>query len=57
MKYIGQTGRPFREHYNDYEYANNKSKFAQHVSNEGHAFGPMDDVMDIIHIAKKRKDA
>jgi hypothetical protein len=34
-KYAGQTGRPFhvrfREHYWDYKYANNKSKFAQHV--------------------------
>ena len=43
-KYTGQTGRPFRvrfhEHYNDYKYANNKSKFAQHVLDEGHSFGP-----------------
>ena len=39
-KYIGQTDRPFhvrfREHYRDYKYANNKSKFAQHVLEEGH---------------------
>ena len=49
-KYIGQTGRPFRmrfhEHCNDYKYANNKSKFAQHVLNEGHSFGPMINIMD-----------
>ena len=59
MKYIGQTGRPFqikfREHYNGYKYANNRSKFAQHVIDEGHSFGPMDNVMDIVHIAKKGK--
>ena len=55
-KYVGQTGRPihvrFREHYRDYKYANNKLKFAQHAI-EGHAFGPMDDIMDVIHIANK----
>jgi len=56
-KYIGQTGRlfnvRFREHYNDYKYANNKFKFAQHVIDEGHAFGPINVIMDTIHIAKK----
>ena len=43
----------FHEHYNDYKYANNKSKFAQHVLDEGHSFGPMTNIMDIIHIEKK----
>ena len=43
----------FREHYRDYKYTNNKSKFAQHVIEEGHAFGPMDDIMDVVHIANK----
>jgi len=43
----------FREHYNDYKYANNKSKFAQHVLDEGHTFCPMVDIMDIVHIGKK----
>jgi hypothetical protein len=56
-KYVGQTGRPFhtrfREHYRDYKYANNKSKFAQHVTEEGHAFGPMEDIMSILHTEKK----
>ena len=56
-RYVEQTGRPFhvrfREHYRDYKYANNKSKFAQHVIEEGHAFGPMNDIMDIVHIASK----
>ena len=41
----------FREHYRDYKYANNKSKFAQHVIEEGHAVGPINDIMDVIHIA------
>jgi hypothetical protein len=56
-KYIGQNGLPFRvrfrEHYNDYEYANNKSKFAQHVIDEGHTFGPLNDIMKIVHFAEK----
>jgi len=43
----------FREHSNDYKYANNSSKFAQHVLDEGHVFGPMVDIMDVIHIEKK----
>jgi hypothetical protein len=43
----------FREHYRDYKYSNNKSKFAQHVTEEGHAFGPINDIMDVIHIVNK----
>jgi hypothetical protein len=58
-KYVGQTGRSFRtrfkEHQRDYKYANNKSKFVQHVIEEGHAFGPMEDIMNVIHIEKKGK--
>ena len=43
----------FREHYRGYKYANNKSKFALHVTEEGRAFGPMNDIMDVLHIAIK----
>jgi hypothetical protein len=56
-KYFGQTDRPFhvrfREHNRDYKYANNKSRFAQHIMEEGHSFGLINEVMDILHIAKK----
>jgi len=56
-KYVGQTDLPFnvrlREHYRDYKYANNKSKFAQHIIEEGHAFDPMNDIMDVVQIASK----
>jgi len=45
QKYVGQTGRPFhvrfQKHYRDYKYTNDKSKLAQHVIEEGHAFGPI----------------
>ena len=58
-KYIGQTGRPFhvrfREHQHDYRYMRRKSKFAQHLLDEGHKFGPMEIIMDIIQYAKKGK--
>ena len=42
----------FHKYYNDYKYANNRSKFAQHIIDEGHDFGPMNDIIRIIHIAK-----
>jgi hypothetical protein len=45
----------FREHYNDYKYTHNRSKFAQHVLDEGHNFGPMNEIMEVIHVAKKCK--
>jgi len=58
-KYIGQTGRPFhvcfREHQHDYRYMCRKSKFAQHLLDEGHKFGTMESIMDIIQSAKKGK--
>ena len=56
-RYVGQTGRPFqirfREHYNDYKYANNRCMFAQHIIDGGHSFDPMTDVMKVIHVANK----
>ena len=58
-KYIGQTARPlhicFREHQHDYRYMCSKSKFAQHLLEEGHEFGPMESIMDIVQYANKGK--
>jgi hypothetical protein len=55
--YVGQTGRPFsvrfREHFRDYRHANNKSKFAEHLLNHQHSFGPMNTIMDILHVTSK----
>jgi hypothetical protein len=52
MKYTGQTRRPFKirfqEHIRDFKYGN-KSKFAQHLAENKHTFGPMEDIMDIVH--------
>jgi len=57
--YKGQTGRPFRvrysEHCNDFKYANNRSTFAQHIINEGHSSGPMNEIMNVIHFERKGK--
>jgi phosphopentomutase len=55
--YIGQTGRPFavrfREHFRDFTHSKNKSKFAQHLLDHNHSIGPMDTIMDTLHITTK----
>ena len=57
MKYIGQTGEPFKirfqEHFRDFKYGNGKSSFAQHLIHNRHAMGPMQDIMDIVHVTRK----
>jgi hypothetical protein len=56
-KYIGQTGRSFqvrfREHKHDYKYMCYKSKFAQHLLEEGHSFDTMENITEIIQYARK----
>jgi hypothetical protein len=57
-KYIGQTDRPFHirfhEHFREYKYGNNKSKFAQLLDNK-HSTGNMENIMDILYITSKGK--
>jgi len=59
MKCTGQTGRPFKvryqEHLRDFKYNKNKSKYAQHLVDNKHAIGRMEDIMEIVHITKKGK--
>jgi len=59
MKYTGQRGRPFKvrfqENVLDFKYNNNRSKFAQHLLDNKHAFGKMGDIMEVVHVAKKGK--
>jgi hypothetical protein len=54
---VGQTGRPFstrfREHFQDYKYANSKSQFAEHLLDHHHSIGPMITTMDILHLTSK----
>ena len=58
MKYTGQTRRPFKvrfhEHPRDFKY-NNRSKFAQQLIDNKHAFGKMEDIMEFVHVTKKGK--
>jgi len=57
MKYVGQTGRSFRirfqEHYHDFKYNNNKSKFAMHLLENHHSIGHIDNIMEVLYITKK----
>jgi len=57
MKYIGQTGRPFKvrfqERFHDFRYGNGKSRFAQHPLENRHSIGPMESSMETIHITNK----
>jgi hypothetical protein len=57
MKYTGQTGRSFntrfRGHLRVFKYGYSKSQFAQHLLENGHAIGPMQDITDTLHFTKK----
>jgi len=54
MKYTGQMGRPFKVRFQD-KYNNNMSKFAQHLIDNKHAIGKMEDIMEVVHVTKKGK--
>jgi hypothetical protein len=57
MKYTGQTGRSFktrfREHQRVFKHGNGNSSFAQHVLDNRHDFGTMENIMNPIHIIEK----
>jgi hypothetical protein len=57
MKYTGQTGRSFstrfHEHVRDFKYRNGKSTFAQHLLENEHAIGPLEEIMETIHFTNK----
>jgi len=44
-----------REHYNDFIYGNNRSKFAEHIIEDGHNSGPMNEIWEEIHMKKNGK--
>ena len=56
-KYPGQTGRSFRtrflEQFRDFRYRNYKSSFAQHLLENRHSIGSMEDTMETVHVTKK----
>jgi hypothetical protein len=59
LKYIAQTGRNFKVTYKEHIHAirSNKttSKYAQHILETGHAYGNIEDILNILHFEKKSK--
>jgi len=55
--YIRQIGRRFSTRYNEHTTAfqnNNQAySFAKHLNEEGHSFGPMKEIMQVLHRHKK----
>ena len=55
--YVGQTGCQFSYRYKEHKTAwhnqNTTSNVAQQLTEEGHSFGPMNQIMEIIHCHKK----
>jgi len=45
----------FQEHFQNLKYGNGKFKFAQHLIHNKHSIAPTEDIMEILHITKKRK--
>jgi len=60
MKYIGQTGRSFvvryKEHFHGFIYKNGNSKFAQHLSDYGRSFRPIENIIDVLHVERLMDD-
>ena len=59
MEYVGQTGRSFRirfsEHFRDFQYANNKLKFAQRLLENNHSIVPIGSIMKVLYSTNKGK--
>jgi len=55
--YVRQTGRPFTRRYEEHKVAfrNNShaSSFAKHLNEEAHSFGPIDNIMQVLHTTRK----
>jgi hypothetical protein len=55
--YMGQTRRQFYAHYNEHKSAfyhnSHTSDFAQHLHDKSHSFGPITDIMQVLHHQKK----
>jgi len=59
MEYVGQTGRSFRirfsEHFRDFQYPNNKLKFAQRLLENNHSIVPIGSIMKVLYSTNKGK--
>jgi hypothetical protein len=56
-RYIGQIDSSFktryREHFRYFKHVNRKSRFAQHLLDNGHSIGPIEYIMETIHVTNK----
>ena len=43
------------EYVNDFKCGNGNSTFAQHLLDNRHSIGTMEEIMDVLHVVKKRK--
>jgi len=46
-------GNRFKEHYLPYKQQNRNSKFS-HLQKSRHSIGPIDEVMELVHVASKK---
>jgi hypothetical protein len=57
IKYVGQTGRTFkiryREHIKAIKPTKSTSKYGQHILDNTHSFGTIQDTMNILQTTKK----
>jgi hypothetical protein len=55
--YTGQTGRNlitrYKEHVRNIRFNKEESAFAQHTSDKGHQYGPMEQITELIEYARK----
>ena len=59
MKYDGQIGQSFhqryKEHFHDYKFNIRKYSFATHLLDNNHSIGPINEIMEVLHTAKKER--
>jgi hypothetical protein len=55
--YVGQTGRQFsiryREHQRSFHDKTDTSRYAKHLNEKGHSFGPVKDIMERLQFQRK----
>lgn len=57
LRYIGQAGRTFKDRYREHIQATrtnrHTSKYAQHILDTGHEYGPIEENMEVVQTAKR----
>jgi hypothetical protein len=56
---MGRTGRSlyqrYKEHYIDFKNGDHRSNFAKHLLDSNHSIGPITNIMEVLHVTKKRE--